>query len=68
MVKQIHAWQAEDGSVHATEQQAATHDARCQIKSLGIFNEATLNAVLENAAVLHTALGIVVRAQPAKAS
>lgn len=64
MVKEITAFQADDGSVHATAWQAAQHDARTKIKSLGIFNEATMNAVLQHAIPLHEALTIILDNQP----
>jgi hypothetical protein len=49
MVRQVTSYQASDGSLHGTAEQAARHEARLQLKQLGIFNEGTINAVMENA-------------------
>jgi hypothetical protein len=49
MVKQVTAWAADDGKMFATEREAALHDARENLKALGIFNEASINAICTRA-------------------
>lgn len=60
MVTQVKAFAAEDGTVFATVQAAAEHDAREQLKKLGIFNEASLTAVITHAKAIYNALAVVV--------
>jgi hypothetical protein len=66
MVKAVTAFAADDGQVFTTETQAARHDTECALKKLGIFNEATRLAVLENAESIYHALGVYVKALPPK--
>lgn len=47
MVRQIKAYQAEDGSIFADKQEAARHDAKTRLKKL-FTNEAFVNEVLNN--------------------
>lgn len=64
MVKSVTAYAADDGQVFPTEHQAARHDAQCAIKKLGVFNEATQLAVLENAQPIYNALAVLIKALP----
>lgn len=66
MPKEITAWEAEDGSVHATERLAAKHDAARHLTKLEIFNGATVNMMLERAEEIFNILKpIVYSAAPA---
>ena len=59
MVTQIKAYQAEDGKVFASQDEALRHDAYNQLMALGIFNHATTVAVLDNMDAVLRALGPV---------
>jgi hypothetical protein len=65
MPRQIEAWAADDGSVHTSEHAAALHDAKEALKKLGIFNEATIRAVLERKEEIFNALATAIRTMPA---
>lgn len=64
MVKEITAWKADDGSIHATQFEAAKHDAVEQLKKLDIFNHASALAIVKSAARLLPVLQAVVDATP----
>lgn len=46
MVKQVTAFQAEDGKVFPTADEAARHDARMMLVGLNMFTEGTVAALL----------------------
>lgn len=63
MVKEVPAFQAEDGSIHATRQEAVMADATAALKKLDIFNHGTILAVLGNAEALVDILRPVAKAR-----
>lgn len=56
MVKEITAYQAEDGSVHATELAALEADTMKKLGKFDMFNHATRLAILSNTSDLVDAL------------
>lgn len=66
MVKQITAWEAEDGKVFGTQSEAAEHDVRVKLKALNIFNEGSINAIMANAASLRRILSTLPETDIAK--
>lgn len=56
MVKEVKAWAAEDGSIHATQLDAAKHDARLQLQGPDKFKHETINAMIDNAELVVAAL------------
>lgn len=64
VVKEITAYQADDGTVHPTAFAAALHDGKSRLKKLGIFNEATINSVIEHRTEIYAALHWVITEEP----
>ena len=68
MVRQITAFEAEDGTVHGTEFAAAQHDARKALSKLGIFNEGSVNAIIERRHEIHIVLDSLCATEEVKPS
>lgn len=47
MVREITSWEAEDGTIHRTQLEAAEHDAVEQLKKMDIFNHASALAIVK---------------------
>lgn len=49
MVREVTAFQADDGTVFSNEQEALEHDALTKLKRFDIFNHASALAIVKNA-------------------
>lgn len=64
MVRKIDAWTAEDGSIHATELEAAKADAVAALKTFDMFNHASAMAIVARAREIVPILQQVIDAIP----
>lgn len=56
MVEQVSAWKSSDGQIHPSKRAAEERDAYLQLEKLGIFNHASIMAVISNAPQVFDAL------------
>lgn len=47
MVKQVTAWEAEDGTLHSTRQLAADQDLRIALHKLSVFKGDTIEQIVQ---------------------
>lgn len=59
MISEIRAWEAEDGTVHASAFDAAKHTAKKQLMRMDCFNEASVRAVIDRYAEILPVLKLI---------